>query len=116
MGEQGRDDLLMGVLLDEVAGVRYLRSGGGLPTKACLGWRTAMAPASNRRSRLMVSARERGGAGWPSSDRLGDEADLRRAIAWAGAVLTAVGVVGLFVRPNLYVVWVFLIVFAAGCH
>jgi hypothetical protein len=46
----------------------------------------------------------------------GDEADLRRAIAWAGAVLTAVGVVGLFVRPNLYVVWVFLIVFAAGCH
>jgi Flp pilus assembly protein TadB len=41
----------------------------------------------------------------------GNEADLRRAIAWAGAVLAAVGVVGLFVRPGRYIVWVFLIAF-----
>ena len=46
--------------------------------------------------------------------RPGREADLGRAIAWPGAILAAAGVLGLVIRPDLYILWVFLIAFGTA--
>lgn len=37
-----------------------------------------------------------------------DDADLRRAIAWAGAVFVAVAIVGFVPLPSLAFLWAFL--------
>jgi cyanate permease len=48
------------------------------------------------------------------SGRAADAQQVKRLIAWWAAVLAFVGVVGLFVRPDLVLLWVFLIAFGVA--
>lgn len=43
-----------------------------------------------------------------------DDADLRRAIAWAGAVFVAVAIVGFVPLPSLAFLWAFLFFFGVA--
>jgi hypothetical protein len=43
-----------------------------------------------------------------------DNAAAHRAVAWAGAVFAGIGVIGLFLAPSAYVLWVCLIAFGTA--